>query len=164
MELDIRLCVITALLTLPLSVSAETVQRCVDAQGNTTFTTLGCPPGHFSSLHNAHNPKPGTVIATPTPTTHSAAARSRELVVVGEHDDGCGNRLGAVQRRKAIINQQTPAGMTRRDVESLLGKPDKIISRNAEQRYVYKEKNGRTRQVRFDENGCVMGTQRKRKP
>ena len=100
----------------------------------------------------------------PTSTTHSAAAKRRELVVVGEHDDGCGNRLGAEQRRKAIINEQTPAGMTRRDVESLLGKPDKIISRNAEQRYVYKEKNGRTRQVQFDENGCVMGTQRKRKP
>ena len=31
MALDIRLCVITALLNVPLCASAETVQRCVDA-------------------------------------------------------------------------------------------------------------------------------------
>ena len=76
---------------------------------------------------------------------------------MGQRDDGCGNVLNAQQRRKAIINYKTPTGMTKRDVESLLGKPDKIVSRNAEVRYVYSEKKGHSRQVIFDEHGCVKG-------
>lgn len=141
---------------------ASSVQRCEDARGNVTFTSLGCPAGHAMQWQEAYNAPPGS-------TTHLlpfveqlerkqiAPLRGPEIVVVGERDDGCGNRLNADQRRRAIINQQTPAGMTVRDVESLLGRPDKVISRNGETRYVYQEKKGRSSQVTFDENGCVKG-------
>ena len=164
LALDIRIALITALIAAPLSAMAGSVHKCVDLHGHTTFTTLGCPPDHAMSLHQAHNPTPGSVAPAPMPRTHPAEVKNRTLVIVGERDDGCGNRLTALQRRQAIINQQTPAGMTRRDVESLLGKPDKIITRNAEQRYVYESKNGKSRQVQLDENGCVKGAQRKRRP
>ncbi len=47
--------------------------------------------------------------------------------------------------------------MTKRDVESLLGRPDKISNRNGELRYVYEQKKGRSNSVTFDEDGCVKG-------
>ncbi len=56
-----------------------------------------------------------------------------------------------------MLNLQAPAGMTQRDVESMLGKPDKIARKNAEVRYVYKDRKGNSSQVTFDENGCVKG-------
>lgn len=163
MLLDLRRTVITALL-LPATLGATTVNRCEDPRGAVTFTTLSCPLGHSRTSQSVNNAPPGTL-----PVAPSAAAKplkrqlNPELSVIGQRDDGCGNILSAEQRRKAIINQQTPAGMTKRDVESLLGKPDKIIGRNAELRFLYEEKKGRSRQIQFDEHGCVKGTQQKEK-
>lgn len=145
------------LLFLPVLATAATVHRCEDERGRITFTTLACPAGHELKMQSAHNPPPGTVVTPSLPAEVQTRKRSEELVIVGQRDDGCGNVLSAEQRRKAIINQQTPAGMTKRDVVSLLGKPDKIVGRNAELRYVYEEKKGKSRQVTFDENGCVKG-------
>ncbi|KFE57861.1 outer membrane protein assembly factor BamE domain-containing protein [Pseudomonas syringae] len=144
------------------SLQASTVQRCEDATGNITFTTLGCPVAHSMQQQKAYNAPPGSSVPTAEGADKTwrrleTAPRNTDVVVVGERDDGCGNRLSADQRRRAIINQQTPPGMTRRDVESLLGRPDKVVSRNGETRYVYKEKKGRSSQVTFDENGCVKG-------
>jgi hypothetical protein len=150
---------ITLLLILPLGAGATTVNRCQDQSGSVTFTTLSCPNGQ-AITPQAINPASGMTFTPLPPGTKANAPqdrKGREVVVVGQRDDGCGNVLSAEERRKAIINQQTPAGMTKRDVESLLGRPDKIISRNAEVRYVYEEKKGRSRQVSFDEHGCVKG-------
>ncbi|SEJ42390.1 DUF4124 domain-containing protein [Pseudomonas sp. NFR16] len=145
------------LLFSPSMSMAATVNRCQDATGNITFTSASCPPGHTLELQEAHAPLTGTVPTAPETTFGTKPRPQRELVIVGTRDDGCGNVLSADQRRKAIINQQTPPGMTKRDVESLLGKPDKIIGRNAELRYVYEEKKGRSRHITFDESGCVKG-------
>ncbi|MGE6385904.1 cell envelope protein SmpA [Pseudomonas sp. NPDC078416] len=150
---------ITVLLFLPLGAGATTVNRCQDQSGSVTFTTLSCPSGHAMTPQGI-NPASGMTFTPPAPASKAHATKdhkSREVVVVGQRDDGCGNILSAEQRRKAIINQQTPAGMSKREVESLLGRPDRIISRNAEVRYVYEEKKGRSRQVSFDEHGCVKG-------
>ena len=151
------------LLLLPIPTLATTVHRCEDGAGNVTFTLLGCPDGQVLQLQKAFNAPPGTAAGLLPPAegvnrdTQTAANPPKELVVVGQKDDGCGNRLSAEQRRRAIINLQTPTGMTKRDVESMLGKPDKIVSRNGEVRYVYNEKKGRSSQVTFDEGGCVKG-------
>ncbi|MNR64480.1 hypothetical protein D3C85_1871430 [compost metagenome] len=56
-----------------------------------------------------------------------------------------------------MIRQQVRAGMTRRDVESSLGEPDKITSQNGQTRYHYADQKGNRRQVTFDEAGCVKG-------
>ena len=157
MLLDTRKPIFAALLFLPVLGTAATVHRCEDDNGKITFTTLACPAGHELKLQDAHNPLPGTVVNSTSPSDTRIKKKSEELVIVGQRDDGCGNVLSAEQRRRAIINQQTPEGMTKRDVESLLGTPDKIVGRNAELRYVYKEKKGKSRQVTFDENGCVKG-------
>ncbi|WP_062389383.1 hypothetical protein [Pseudomonas abietaniphila] len=157
MLLDTCKPVFAALFFLPVIATATTVNRCEDEHGSITFTTLACPMGHALKPQNVHSPLPGTVVTTSAPTEIRTRKKTEELVVVGQRDDGCGNVLNAEQRRRAIINQQTPAGMTKRDVESLLGKPDKIVGRNAELRYVYEEKKGKSRQVTFDEKGCVKG-------
>jgi hypothetical protein len=145
------------LVLLPLAAAATTVNRCHDQGGNVTFTTLSCGAGQDTTAVNI-NPASGMTFTPPTTKADALLPlRTREAVVVGQRDDGCGNVLNAQQRRKAIINYKTPTGMTKRDVESLLGKPDKIVSRNAEVRYVYSEKKGHSRQVIFDEHGCVKG-------
>ncbi|MFJ4144385.1 cell envelope protein SmpA [Pseudomonas sp. NPDC089734] len=152
----------STLLCLPLYLEASTIQRCEDPTGKIMFTTLGCPEGHDSQRQDAFNTPPGSI----TPLLPAAEKRRKdkrstsadsEIVVVGQHDDGCGNRLSPEQRRKAIINQRTPPGMTKRDVESLLGRPDKITNSNGVLRYTYALKNGRSNHVTFDENGCVKG-------
>ena len=161
--LPTRPLIFSSLLMLPLCALATTVHRCEDEAGKVTFTTLGCPEGQVLELQEAFNAPPGTPASylpsaeATSRSTQSATSTPKDLVVVGQRDDGCGNRLNADQRRRAIINLQTPAGMTKRDVESMLGKPDKIISRNDEERYVYNQKKGRSNQVTFDENGCVKG-------
>jgi len=160
--LDIQKAIIAALFFIPVPIWANSVQRCTDQSGNITFTTLGCPPGHSMQLQDAYNAPPGTIAPSPAlPAQSARVGGNQELVIVGQRDDGCGNVLSAEQRRKAIINYQTPAGMTKRDVESLLGRPDKVVSRNGEVRYVYEEKKGKSRQVSFDEHGCVKGRQQK---
>ncbi|EPJ86638.1 hypothetical protein CFII64_09400 [Pseudomonas sp. CFII64] len=165
MTIQTRQMLCSALLCLPLSLHATIVQRCEDPAGNVTYTSLGCPSDHDMQLQNAFNASPGSKSNTallpprdPLSRRQTATARQeKQLTVVGQRDDDCDNRLSAEQRRRAIINQQTPAGMTRRDVESLLGRPDKVVSRNGETRYVYNEKKGRSSQVTFDEMGCVKG-------
>ncbi|UZJ59271.1 outer membrane protein assembly factor BamE [Pseudomonas sp. KU26590] len=150
---------ITLLLLLPLGAGGTTINRCQDQSGSVTFTTLSCPSGQ-AITPQAINPASGMSFTPPTQTEKAdnlQKPKRNEVVIVGQRDDGCGNILSAEQRRKAIIDQQTPTGMTKRDVESLLGRPDKIISRNAEVRYVYEEKKGRSRQVSFDKHGCVKG-------
>lgn len=155
--------IFSTILLLPFHSFATTVHRCEDDAGNISFTTLGCPHGQSLQLQEAFNAPPGTqasFLPSAEATTRSAEVTNnppKEIVVAGQHDDGCGNRLNADQRRRAIINLQTPAGMTKRDVESMHGKPDRIVSRNGEERYVYNEKKGRSSQVTFDENGCVKG-------
>ncbi|CAM3208218.1 cell envelope protein SmpA [Pseudomonas floridensis] len=153
----------SALLYLPFIAQANTVQRCEDANGKVTFTTLGCPEGHSSRSQRAFNAPPGStdgpmlLPADDRERQRGAGGTDKQIVIVGQRDDGCGNRLSADQRRRAIINQRTPPGMTQRDVESLLGRPDKVTNNNGELRYVYNLKKGRSNTVTFDEHGCVKG-------
>ncbi|MNG30729.1 hypothetical protein D3C84_1164050 [compost metagenome] len=77
--------------------------------------------------------------------------------MLGEKQDGCGNRITSSERRSAIIRQQVRTGMTQDDVESSLGKPDKVSSQDGQTRYQYTDRDGNRRQVTFDEAGCVKG-------
>lgn len=86
-----------------------------------------------------------------------SAENNTQLTVVGEQDDGCGNRITGSARRNAMINQQILPGMTRADIESSLGTPDTITNRNGQAQYRYSGDKGRTKTVTFDEYGCVRG-------
>ena len=91
-------------------------------------------------------------------TKHKSAQRdTREVTVVGSRDDGCGNQMTSSERRTAIIRQRITSGMSRSDVESSLGKPDRITQHNGQTRYLYRDNQGNNRQVSFDAAGCVKG-------
>ena len=140
---------------------AATVQRCEDPNGHPTFTLQGCPGEQQPQLQQADNPTPGNSKAIPLakPSKQKRSTRkskaANKLVIVGERQDGCGNQLSNSERRSAIIGQRIRAGMTQKDVESALGKPDKISSQNGQMRYQYRDEKGNSRQVSFDESGCV---------
>ncbi len=147
---------------LPTHSDAASIYRCVDKAGQITLTRQGCPAGQEAQTTRVVNQTPGSgpaiPLAKPTPASKRQVSRgSRELTVVGEQDDGCGNRLTGRARRNALINQQIHAGMTRNDVESAFGKPDRIVNRNGQTQYRYVGREGRSRTVSFDEHGCVRG-------
>jgi hypothetical protein len=151
-----------ALPWLSLQANASTVHRCENADGHVTFTTLGCAPHETSLIQNADNIAPGGV-KTLSPKSRSRetfsmkSAKAEPVVTVGQSDDGCGNVLSAKERRRAIINQRVIPGMNRQEVESALGKPDKVSIRNATTSYRYDPRKGRSAQIVFDEKGCVKG-------
>jgi hypothetical protein len=144
-----------------IDIQAATVLRCEDAKGHVTYTLHGCPTDANQDLQEAYNPTPGQGKAVPLAKTkktrNQAKGKKKEeqLVVVGTKQDGCGNKLTSSERRRAVIRQQIRGGMTQRDVESTLGKPDKVTSNDGQTRYHYADEKGNKRQVTFDEYGCV---------
>lgn len=141
---------------------AANVYRCEDGNGHITYTLQGCATNQQLQVQNADNPRPGNGKPVPLAKSKKQPRRSKahksqeqQLVVVGEHQDGCGNQLTGSARRSAMISHRVRGGMTLKDVESALGKPDKITSQNGQMRYLYRDKEGNSKQVSFDENGCV---------
>lgn len=155
MRTALALCCGCALL-LPSPAQTASIYRCIDTSGHATFTRQGCPPQHQAEKQAIGNPTPGS--GKPVPMAHPKAKERKKdttLTVVGTQDDGCGNRITGSTRRNAMINRQSPAGMTRADVESTFGKPERIGTRNGYTTYHYKDNKGHSRSIRFDESGCV---------
>ena len=137
---------------------ASAAQRCEDASGHVTFTTLGCPGNQAGESREFFNAPPGSVAAAVEPGRDRPGRNTatKEVVVVGQRDDGCGNRLSGQARRQAIINNRVVPGMSVREVESLLGRPAKAQHRNGELRYQYEDRKKKvSHQVTFDSQGCV---------
>lgn len=147
------------LLCPPLSSDATTLHRCEAADGSVTFTSMSCAHGERLSEQMVHPYSPGSVAAVMPEANHekTAGARThgREPGIVGGAEHICGNVINARQRREAIINRRVIAGMSAQDVESALGKPDKINIRTSTTTYRYDLKRGRSAQVDFDQRGCV---------
>lgn len=150
-----------ALLCLSPRLQATTLHRCEALDGRLTFTTLSCTDGESLSLQEVRTFTPGNAIAlmpeADTRETPTMKIRRKEPTVVGQSEDKCGNLISAKERREAIIHQRIVAGMTQQDVESALGKPDKISIRNSATSYRYDIKRGRSANVEFDEKGCTKG-------
>ncbi|GAB3393800.1 outer membrane protein assembly factor BamE [Azotobacter armeniacus] len=140
----------------------------MDPGGRITFTHHGCPTDQQQQLQNAFNATPGN--DRPIPMASEITDRTsrtteqnnpQEPTIVGQQDDGCGNRITGRERREAMIKKEVRPGMTRRDVESALGKPDRISSRNDRTSYHYRDNEGNTRQIGFDQHNCVSTKDRK---
>ncbi|TWI53545.1 uncharacterized protein DUF4124 [Pseudomonas duriflava] len=148
---------------------AATVYRCQDTSGHVTFSSNGCQKSEAITFHTASNlPPSGSTIITKQPVierqTEQPPQQPREITVVGTQQDGCSNLLSRAERRTAIIHQRVRAGMTLKDVESALGKPDAISETNGAISYRYQKKGRkRTRIVTFDEAGCVISKNRTHK-
>ncbi|MHC8288257.1 cell envelope protein SmpA [Pseudomonas sp. XS1P51] len=150
-----------ALLCPPAGTFAATVHRCEAANGRITFTTLSCAAGDSRSLQDVRTFTPGSTISLMPEAdireTSGMKVKRRDPTVVGQTKDKCGDLISARERREAIINQRVVAGMNQQDVESALGKPDKITIRNSATSYRYDPKRGRSAHVEFDEKGCTKG-------
>jgi hypothetical protein len=145
-----------AILLCPTPLLAATVFRCEDANGHVTFTLQGCTSEQQQYLQDAHNATPSSGKPIPlAPAAQPSRRAASKLVIVGERQDGCGNLISGSERRAAMIKQQIRSGMTRADVESAFGTPDKISRQNGQTRYHYRDQQGNSRQVSFDETGCV---------
>lgn len=158
---------VCAILLCPALSEASSVFRCEDANGHVTFSQHGCGDSQQQHIQSTHNPRPGSGAPVPLaiPNSDDGAgsaaridARENTLTVVGGRQDGCDNAVTGSARREAIIRKQIRAGMTRSDVESALGKPDRISKRNGQTTYHYASKhNSERRTVTFDQNDCVTG-------
>lgn len=146
-----------ALITLPQSLYAASVYRCEDSQGNLTFTSHGCPPEHRQQLENPRNltPSSGKPIPMATPKRRISKQTNTSATIVGERQDGCGNRVTGKPRRTAMIKKQILAGMTKTDVERALGSPQKVDRSNGRLTYYYQDLQGNKSKVSFDQAGCV---------
>jgi hypothetical protein len=161
MPSNARCFLLIALLYPPPCALATTIHRCEATNGRITFTTLSCTTGESLSLQEVHTFTPGNTTALMPEAdfreTSGMKIRKRDPTVVGQGEDKCGNLISARERREAIINQRVVAGMSQQDVESALGKPDKISIRNSTTSYRYDTKRGRSAHVEFDERGCTKG-------
>ncbi|KGU85484.1 cell envelope protein SmpA [Pseudomonas mediterranea] len=165
MPLNRHVFLLVTLCCLPSLAAEHTVHRCENSAGHITFTTLSCRTEESLSLQRIHPYSPGTIAPAGESLlpeaehrqTSGNKTRRREPTVVGLLEERCGNLLTAGQRRDAIMDRRIVTGMSQQDVESALGKPDSIKIRNSSIRYTYKEKNGRSAEVVFDEKGCVKG-------
>jgi hypothetical protein len=152
---------ITLLCQMP-SAPATTIHRCEAINGRITFTTLSCAASESRSIQQVRTPTPTNDLTAlmPEPETRRSPgmnSKRNEPTIVGKSEDGCGNLISARDRREAIINQRVVAGMSQQDVESALGKPDKINIRNSSTSYRYETKRGRSAHIEFDERGCTKG-------
>ncbi|OHC12468.1 MAG: hypothetical protein A2002_01050 [Pseudomonadales bacterium GWC1_66_9] len=148
---------------------AAPVYRCAAPGGHISFTHHGCPAGQQQQLQSAFNATPG-MGGSPTPMASEPRDRAprtarqdkpQEPTIVGQQDDGCGNQITGRERREAMIQKEVRSGMPRADVESALGKPDRISRRNGRTSYHYRDNAGNTRQIDFDEHNCVSAKSRK---
>lgn len=159
--------VLTSLLCLPPAGAATSLHRCEAPDGSVTFTSMSCASGEQRSVQEVHPYSPGSVVAIMPEHDHEEKsgmkARGREPGIVGRAQDKCANLIDARQRREAIINRRIIAGMNQQDVESALGKPDKVNIRTSTTSYRYDLKRGRSAQVDFDEKGCVKGKTKSQK-
>ncbi|MFL1526428.1 cell envelope protein SmpA [Pseudomonas sp. O230] len=166
MPLNAHYFLLIPLLCLPPEALASTVHRCEAANGRITFTTLSCAAGESLSLQEVRTLAPGSTVTLMPKADFRETSRMnikrKEPTVVGQTEDSCGNLINARERREAIINQRIVAGMSQQDVESALGKPDKISIRNSATSYRYDTKRGRSAHVEFDEKGCTKGKAKSR--
>ncbi|VVO17679.1 hypothetical protein PS718_03952 [Pseudomonas fluorescens] len=150
---------LASLLCLPPAGAATSLHRCEATDGSVTFTSMSCANGEKLSVQEVHPYLPGSVVAIMPEHNHEEISgmknTGREPGIVGRTEDKCGNLIDARQRREAIINRRVIAGMSQQDVESALGKPDKVNIRTSTTSYRYDLKRGRSAQVDFDERGCV---------
>lgn len=141
--------------------NASSIQRCEDAQGRITFSQHGCPSEQLQQQISAHNPTPGgnqpRTMAGHQTRPETAPRPVNDIMVVGQREDGCGNRVNGTERRTAMIRQQVLPGMTRADVLSSLGTPQRISRHNAHEQFHYTRADGSRYSIRFDHNGCVSG-------
>lgn len=154
---------------------AATVFKCVDAAGKTTFTQQNCPENHsLEDVVRARNPTisgsgPAARMARPVDGTSSLPSSISQpsqratprVNVVGASapQPGCSTGLNDRDLRAAKVRGEVVTGMTRGEVESIYGSPNRNPSTRGAGRSTYwNDKYLSATSVSYDRNGCVRST------
>ncbi len=167
-----RLALLIASALLSSQASAATIFKCVDAGGKVTFTKgQNCPENTgLDDVVRAHNPRISgssapVQMATPRPQGPAAGAlaapQQRGVAVVGgsapppECDTGLSDR----DLRTAKVRGEIVPGMSRKDVESIHGKPNRDGgARGAGTSTYWNDKYVDVTSVNYDRRGCVRSS------
>jgi hypothetical protein len=156
----------TCFLLLSSACMADTVFKCVDSQGHVTFTArANCPSDSaLDDVVSAHNARPsgaaeGTLMAAPVSPQNRSAPRAAATAPATQTGPApCSTGLTAQELRTAKVRGEITPGMTRKDIESIRGKPNKDSARGAGSSTYWNDKYVDVTSVSYDRNGCVRSS------
>ncbi|MED5611319.1 MULTISPECIES: DUF4124 domain-containing protein [unclassified Pseudomonas] len=163
---------------------ADTIYKCVDAQGKVTFTKQACPNGGNAGVElNVENRRPsgsgeGAVMAQPAlqappadyapagaypaqPPANPAPVGGTRVTVVGgsEERPGCSTGLSERDLRTAMVRKEIVPGMSRKEIEDMFGTPsDQASAHGAGSSTYWNDKYLNFFSINYDANGCVVNT------
>lgn len=130
--------------------SAQTIYRCVDESGKTTFSQMGCGAApSIDQEYDARNVPPSggsEVVPMAGPDLYPRQQRPARVTVVGEPESPCEKYRG----------RHPGGGLSQGFFRGEYGRPDRISNYNGRESWTWYSK-GRApyRSVDFDENGCA---------
>lgn len=165
---------ILAAMLLSSQASAATIFKCVDAAGKVTFTkNANCPRDTgLDDVVRAHNPsisgssapvqmaQPARQVGA-APQAYQSSQPKRGVAVVGgsTQQAGCNSGLSDRDLRTAKVRGEVVPGMSRKDVESIHGKPaEGTNARGGGVNTYWKDKYVQVTSVAFDSNGCARSS------
>lgn len=153
---------------------AASVFKCVDGNGKVTFTSnANCPRGNdLTDVVSAHNAAPSgtgpaTVMAKPERrqqryhNSNSAPRQNQGYTVVGGSADKtpCSTGLSDRDLRTAMVRKEVVPGMTRDQIESMYGKPNRDgAAHGGGTSTYYNDKYVDQTSVSYDSGGCVRSS------
>ncbi len=156
---------------------AASVFKCVDAKDKVTFTQQNCPDNHaLDDVVSARNQAPSgtsapsrmaeparqaTQYRSAERYTQQPAQQSRGVTVVGGSAERapCSTGLSDRDLRTAKVRGEIVPGMSRKDVESMYGKPNRDgHARGAGASTYWNDKYLDQTSVGYDSRGCVRGS------
>ncbi len=151
------LCLIICSCNIHLRSAAAQVYKCTANNGAITFNDSGCPDNSMQSTYPLQAPM--TIPGLSQSTIKQALAAQKKtpvrVTVVADNKHPCGT-VDLAQRRSDLVRKQVKSGMSQAEVESMFGKPLSQRSNNGKLSASYRSGKNKTRNVRFDQNGCVL--------
>lgn len=169
-----RFAAFASILLISAGAHAAAVFKCVDEKGKVTFTAnANCPRGHdLQDVVSAHNAPPSgtgpaTLMAAPPaarsvqPGQGSGGLSGQGYTVVGgsSGQSPCATGLSDRDLRTAMVRKEVVPGMTRDQIESMYGKPNRDGSaRGAGATTYFNDKYVDVTSIRYDSSGCVRSS------
>ncbi|HKM37572.1 MAG TPA: outer membrane protein assembly factor BamE [Thiopseudomonas sp.] len=130
--------------------------KCTADDGSISFNDTGCPP---QAQQDSISRQPViTIPAAPNSTVEhnpdTQQHRATRVTVITDDKHPCG-AFDSTQRRTDLIRKQVKSGMSRAEVESMLGRPLSQRSHNGIVSAVYRNTKEQRLTVRFNQQGCV---------
>ncbi len=149
------------LVSVALEVDAATLNKCIDANGQITFTHTSCPSGGSIESIEVGRGGAGMLLGPARPDEEVAeeAKPTKDMVTVvggGSEATAC-SRVPEQDMRTAIVRNQISVGMTDTQVVQSWGKPNEINRSSHGDQWVYYRGPVDMQFVYVDPAGCVTG-------